>query len=98
MLRNLNLSDEVYDLEWSPYCSTLFASVARDGRLELWDLQKKSLDPIYVDWNGKSKADKETIYTAKTCVRFNPADPVMVAGDVKGNISVYRLLGYESKN
>ncbi len=34
------------DVEWSPHCSTLFASVAKDGRLELWDLLKNNmLDP-----------------------------------------------------
>ena len=96
MLRNLDLSDEVYDIQWSPYCSTLFASVARDGRLELWDLHKKSLDPIYVDWNGKSKHSIEKQYPARTCVRFNPQDPVLVSGTVEGQISVYRINGYEN--
>ncbi|MFO0131359.1 MAG: WD40 repeat domain-containing protein [bacterium] len=40
--------DEINDIEWSPLCSTLFASVAKDGRLELWDLKKMNmLDPFF---------------------------------------------------
>ena len=35
--------DEINDIEWSPLCSTLFASVAKDGRLELWDLKKMNM-------------------------------------------------------
>ena len=96
-LRNLDLFDEVFDIEWSPYCSTLFASTAKDGRLELWDLQKKSLDPIYVDWYGMSKQIKDVTYPARTCVKFNPKDPVVVTGNVEGKISVYRLQDYESR-
>ena len=34
------------DSEWSPMNSCVFASVAKDGRLELWDLSKNILDPI----------------------------------------------------
>jgi len=32
------------DVEWCPYVSTLFASVAKDGRLELWDLEHSTMD------------------------------------------------------
>jgi len=28
------------DVEWCPYISTVFANVAKDGRSELWDLEK----------------------------------------------------------
>ena len=98
MLRNLNLSDEVYDIEWSPYCSTMFASTARDGRLEMWDLSERSLDPIYVDWYGKSEHIATRTYPARTCVKFNPHYPVLVSGNVDGQISAYRIFGYESRS
>ena len=40
--------DEINDIEWSPLCSSLFASVGKDGRLELWDLKKMNmLDPFF---------------------------------------------------
>jgi len=32
------------DVEWCPYVSTIFASVAKDGRLELWDLEHSTMD------------------------------------------------------
>ena len=32
------------DVEWCPYISTVFANVAKDGRLELWDLEYNAMD------------------------------------------------------
>ena len=59
------------DLEWSPHCSTLFASVCKDGRLEMWDLAKNNmLDPFAYD---KSKENKT--YASKTMVRFCEGAP-----------------------
>jgi hypothetical protein len=75
----------------------MFASTARDGRLEIWDLAERSLDPIYVDWYGKNEHDGRRSYPARTCLRFNSQDPVVVSGNVEGQISVYRLKGYESR-
>jgi dynein intermediate chain 4, axonemal len=40
------LYDEILDIEWNPWMSTMFASTSKDGRLELWDLGKSLLDPI----------------------------------------------------
>ena len=37
--------EEVNDIEWSPLCSTLFSSVGKDGRLELWDLKEQNKEP-----------------------------------------------------
>ncbi|CAM9993072.1 unnamed protein product [Choristocarpus tenellus] len=45
-LRSVDLSDVVNDVAWSPTCSTVFASVAGDGRVELWDLCRSTLDPV----------------------------------------------------
>jgi WD40 repeat protein len=36
--QSLDIYDEVIDIEWSPNESTVFASVCKDGRLELWYL------------------------------------------------------------
>ena len=73
----------------------MFASTARDGRLEIWDLEKRSLDPIYVDWNGSPNKVEGKEYAARTCVKFNSRDPVVVSGNTNGEISVYRINGYE---
>jgi len=85
--QSLDLNDEVTDIEWSPNCSTLFASVCKDGRLELWDLSKKNmLDPIVI--LGGPDDQK---YPAKTTVRFSRGAPVLIAGDVNGDVYVFRL-------
>ena len=41
---SLNFYSEVMDVEWCPYMSTVFANVAKDGRLELWDLEHSTMD------------------------------------------------------
>ena len=94
VLQSLDLSDEVYDIEWSPYCSTLFVSCAKDGRLELWDLAKRSLDPIYVEWDGGSTREHDE-YPARSMVKFCRENPVLATGNVDGDIGIYRLIGYE---
>ena len=42
----VDLADVVYDVAWAPHKSTIFASVAGDGRIELWDLAVSTLDPV----------------------------------------------------
>jgi WD40 repeat protein len=85
--------DEVNDIEWSPLCSTLFASVGKDGRLELWDLKKMNmLDPF-----AKEVAPDNTTLPSKTMVRFCNSASVIVTGDVAGSVNVYRYLGYEDQ-
>jgi WD40 repeat protein len=42
----VDLSDVVHDVCWSPNISTLFGSVTGDGRLEVWDLARSTLDPV----------------------------------------------------
>ena len=80
------------DVEWSPNCSTLFASVAKDGRIELWDLTKNNmLDPF-----AQIPKQSETPLPPKTVVRFAQGAPVIVTGDIAGDISVFRLHGKNS--
>ena len=89
LIQSLDLSDEVLDIEWSPHCSTLFASVCKDGRLELWDLtKKKMLDPFQV-----IKAKEGETLPPKTMVRFSEANPIIITGDTAGDVNVYRLHG-----
>ena len=44
--------------QWSPSNSTAFANVTKDGRLEIWDMEKSTLKPVvsYKDVYGKAKA------------------------------------------
>jgi WD40 repeat protein len=87
--QSLDMFDEVNDIEWSPMCSTLFASVGKDGRLELWDLKKNNmLDPFAT--NGPSEGE---ILPSKTMIRFCNSASVVITGDVAGSVNVYRYLG-----
>ncbi|CAD8164655.1 unnamed protein product [Paramecium pentaurelia] len=89
-----NLQDEVLDFEWSPYTSTLFASVCKDGRLELWDLTKNNmLDPF-----ATLMPQDQQIWAAKTMVRFAQNSPIIITGDAHGEINTYRLYGYEDND
>jgi hypothetical protein len=75
------------DIEWSPTTSTVFASVCKDGRLELWDLEKNNmLDPFaYI------KAKDGERFPEKTLVRFAQEAPVIITGDVAGDVNFYRV-------
>ena len=80
------------DIQWSPLTSSVFASVANDGRIEIWDLKLDNLNPkvSYFD-----KEDGNIINTPKTCVRFSPSSPVLLTGNLKGQVDVYRTKGLE---
>ena len=45
----MDLRDEVLNVEWNPWMSTMFASTAKDGRLEIWDIAQNLLDPIALE-------------------------------------------------
>lgn len=78
----------------------MFASVANDGRIEIWDL-KEPLAPkqTWFDHDPKD-VKRENLYKgkefAKTVVRFNDSiSPVLFTGNIKGQIGVYRSYGLE---
>jgi WD40 repeat protein len=47
--QSFDLQDEILDIEWSPFSSTVFANACRDGRMEIWDLKHNLLDPIITE-------------------------------------------------
>ena len=88
-----SLKEQVNDVVWSPNTSSVFASVANDGRIEIWDLFKDNLQPqlTYFDKNS----DGEDINVPKTVVRFSQGAPVVLTGNMKGSVDVYRVNGLE---
>ena len=91
----LDLFDEVMDIEWHPSTSTVFASVCKDGRLELWDFEKNNmLDPF----DTIKATNEEEELPCKTMVKFGLQDPIIITGDVAGDVSVYRIHGYEDND
>jgi len=87
------LKEQVNDIEWSPTTSSIFASVANDGRVEIWDLFKDNLGPALSHFDKNS--DGEIINIPKTVVRFSQNSPVILTGNMKGSVDVYRINGLE---
>ena len=82
--RSQDLYDSVNDIEWSPHSSTIFSCVCDDGRVELWDLSVNKIGPIITKKPGV-RGDPATM--VKFCKEF----PVLVTGNSKGVVDVYRL-------
>ena len=87
------LTSQVNDINWSPSTSSVFGSVTNDGRIEIWDLFKNNLGPLvtHFDTNDDGSEDK----TPKTIVRFSSSCPVILSGNEKGEVDVYRSKGLE---
>ena len=89
-----SLKQQVNDICWAPKTSSAFASVANDGRIEIWDLFEDNLKPMKM-WFDKNSSGEE-LHIPKTVVRFNDSiSPVLFTGNSKGQIGVYRSYGLE---
>jgi len=58
-----SLKDQVNDIEWSPDTSTVFASVANDGRVEIWDLSQDVLVPKLTYFDKNADGEVITIFS-----------------------------------
>ena len=87
------MKEQVNDIEWSPHTSSVFASVANDGRIEIWDLFKDELGPQLTFFD--KTPDGEVSNIPKTVVRFSKNAPVILTGNLKGAVDVYRVNGLE---
>ena len=94
-----SLQQQVNDICWSPNTSSVFASVANDGRIEIWDLKKDSLQPQLTEYDripGSAPDDENgRIHTPKTVVKFSRESPVILTGAIDGQVGVYRTYGLE---
>ena len=80
-------------MQWSPHTSSVFASVTNDGRIEIWDLKKDNLNPLILHFDSQS--DGVRVNTPKTVVAFGRESPVILTGNSKGEVDVYRVNGLE---
>ena len=87
------LKAQVNDIEWSPNTSSSFASVANDGRIEIWDLYIDNLGPIVTHFDTNDAGER--IKVPKTIVRFSASSPVLLTGNRNGEVDVYRCKGLE---
>jgi WD40 repeat protein len=72
----------VNDICWSPNTSSCFASVANDGRIEIWDLKVNNLNPVKTHFDKLEDGSEDK--TPKTVVRFSQTSPVVLSGNLKG--------------
>ena len=71
----------------------MFASVANDGRIEVWDLKRDNLQPLVCFFDELESGKRDP--TPKTAVKFCHNLPVIMTGNVKGKVDVYRVNGLE---
>jgi len=87
---SIDLMDSVNDIEWSPHSSTIFSSVADDGRIEVWNLASSIHNPVITYKEATNQA-------SRTMVRFCKEYPVLVSGNSSGVVDVFRLKNLEEK-
>ncbi len=70
------------DVAWSPTCSSVLASVAQDGRIELWDLEESYLDPVvrifYTGNDTSSSRTHQVIHRKQPSNSRHLEDPMLV--------------------
>lgn len=78
-----DLQCAVGDIEWAPYSSTVFAAVNSNGELYIYDLHEDKHQ--YLTQHPALKKAKALHVT------FNPVDPIILIGDEKGGVSLFKL-------
>ncbi len=84
---SMNLKHQINDVEWSPYTSTIFGCVADDGRIEIWDLAKLTIDPV-----AEYKSEKEI---PKKSIKFSSSSQIVATGDNDFGIDIFRIYNLE---
>ena len=77
--------DYIMSAEWSPMNATVFASVSRDGHVEVWEIDHSALDPA-IQLNTE---------TSLSTVKFSPNGCVLLTGGNDGTIELYRIGGID---
>lgn len=87
-LSSVNLRSAVNDIAWSPTVSTVFALVANDGRIEIYDLYHSLLDPKETI---KPSAAEGSINMKRTTCCFTSDGSSLITGSSGGKIDVFTL-------
>ncbi|XP_055484691.1 dynein axonemal intermediate chain 4 isoform X1 [Psammomys obesus] len=72
----------VYDIAWSPKSAYIFAA-ANESRVEIWDLQVSTLDPLIVNVANPGIKFTTVLFARKT--------DCLLVGDNDGQVAVYEL-------
>lgn len=81
---SFDLENQVGDIQWAPYSSTVFAAVSYEGKLYVYDLNQ-----------NKHRYIGEMQTTSKRAkayhVAFNAFDPIILVGDERGGVVSFKL-------
>ncbi|XP_054720891.1 dynein axonemal intermediate chain 1-like [Uloborus diversus] len=77
---------EVVDVRWAPFSSTLFAAISGNAVIHVFDLSTSKTEAV----------GTYTVYTAKqnsrlTVLRFHLFKPILMVGDDRGKVTVFKL-------
>ena len=86
---SINLTHQINDVEWSPFTSTIFGCVTDNGRVEIWDLARQSVDPII-----EIKVQEGASISRKS-IKFSRSSQVVAVGDNDFGIDIFRLFNLE---
>ncbi len=82
----VDLIGAVNDVAWSPRGPTLFALVAQDGRMELWDISKSLVGPVLSLSQQSAGQERE-----RTVVKFSLCGDAIIVGDSAGDVEIFRF-------
>jgi len=80
---SFDLAQQVGDVAWSPYSSTVFAAITSDGLVHCYDL--------HVNRNERICCQKVVKKAKLTHVAFNESEPVIIVGDARGGVNSLKL-------
>jgi dynein intermediate chain 1 len=80
---SFDLAQQVGDVAWSPYSSTVFAAITSDGLVHCYDL--------HVNRNERVCCQKVVKKAKLTHVAFNESEPVIIVGDDRGGVNSLKL-------
>lgn len=81
---SFDLENQVGDIQWAPYSSTVFAAVSYEGKLYVYDLDQNKHQHL-CDMQTTSKRAKAYH------VAFNLVDPIILVGDERGGVVSFKL-------
>lgn len=83
-----DLNTVVGDVAWSPFSSTVFATITTDGKVRVYDLDVNKHEPIG-EWPSSAQRTSRKAKLTKIC--FNPNEPIICVGDDRGIVQTLKL-------
>ncbi|CAD7973014.1 unnamed protein product [Amoebophrya sp. A120] len=82
-IMSFDLAQQVGDVAWAPYSSTVFAAITADGVTHVYDLS--------INRNGPLCWQKVVAKAKCTHLGFNGESPILIVGDDRGGVTSLKL-------